>query len=137
MENPASIGPQVGPQSAGSGSGHLQCSNSQKKLGKTTVPAWPRESPRRYRERLKIQVPVLVWPVYPAYKGLEEVTRTIDFSRNGVCFVGLLDHYKVGLMLFVTSPFYGTPGRKLLGQVVRIERLPNGAHSVAVEFLSE
>jgi hypothetical protein len=97
---------------------------------------------RRQRERLQIDVPIHVRPVCPSgdglVDGLVEVTKTIDFNRKGVCFVGLLSHYHVSMVLFVTVPFSGTSIQKrVLGEVVRIEKLANGARAVAVKFLNE
>jgi PilZ domain len=98
----------------------------------------PQSNERRQRDRLQIDVSIHVRPVCPNGDGLVEVTKTIDFNRKGVCFVGLLSHYYVGMVLFVTVPFAGPPVQnRVLGEVVRIEKLANGAQTVAVKFLDE
>jgi len=98
----------------------------------------PQSNERRQHERLQIDVPIQVRLVDPDREELAEVTKTIDLNRKGVCFVGLLSNYQVGMVLFVTLPFYsGTSVRKVLGEVVRVEKLTNGARAVAVKFLSE
>ena len=83
-------------------------------------------------------MPIHVRPVHPDREELAEVTKTIDFNRKGVCFVGLLSHYHVGMVLFVTVSFAGPPVQnRVLGEVVRVEKPTNGARAVAVKFLSE
>jgi hypothetical protein len=99
----------------------------------------PESKGRRKRKRLTIDVPIHVRPVYPEGDRLVEVTKTIDFNRKSVCFVGLLRNYQVGMVLFVALSFSSGTSvpKRVLGEVVRIEKLANDAQAVAVKFLNE
>lgn len=99
----------------------------------------PEVEERRHRKRVQIAVPVHVRPVLAQQDALAEVTRTIDFNRNGMCFVSLSNHYQMGTVLFVSLPSSsaGLRRKRFLGEVVRVERLANGAQAVAVKFITE
>jgi hypothetical protein len=93
-------------------------------------------SERRGRERLKLQLPLHIKHILP--EKVEDVVHTIDLNRNGVCFVSFIHRYEVGKVVIVTLPYspVATTRLKCLGEVVRIDRLPNGAQAVALKFLS-
>lgn len=95
----------------------------------------PSLSERRGRERLKLQLPLHVKHMLPVTA--EDVVHTIDFNRNGVCFISLVDRYEMGTVVVVTLPYSpeATTRVKCLGEVVRIERLSSGAQAVALKFL--
>ncbi len=90
---------------------------------------------RRGRERLKLQLPLHIKHILPAK--VEDVVHTIDFNRDGVCFISLAHRYEMGRVVIVTLPYSpeATTRIKCLGEVVRIERLPSGAQAVALKFL--
>jgi hypothetical protein len=63
------------------------------------------EKERRTRERLKVCLPVHIRPLRASLQQTEEVTTTVDFNRNGLCFATLRDHYHLGMALFLTFPY--------------------------------
>jgi hypothetical protein len=91
---------------------------------------------RRERERLRLQLPLHIKHMLPLTA--EDVVHTIDFNRNGACFISLAHRYETGTVVIVTLPYSpeATTRIKCLGEVVRIERLPSGAQAVALKFLS-
>ena len=96
-------------------------------------------SDRRQRERLALSLPVHIRPLNPGQKQLEEVSKTLNFSRKGLYFTTRLNHYYVGMGLVVTIPYssVATLRRKYLGEVVRLEQLADGRKGVAIRFLPE
>ena len=93
---------------------------------------------RRQRERLRLCLRAHIRPVHSGEQRLEEVTGTLDFDRNGLCFSTLLHHYHVGMALLVTVPYSSVALvlKEYHAQVVRIDSRPNGSQTVAVQFLS-
>ncbi len=95
-------------------------------------------SERRQRERLPLSLPVHIRPLNPEQKQLEEVSKTLNFSRKGLYFTTCSNHYYVGMGLVVTIPYSSVAARrkKYLCEVVRLEHFGDGRHGVAVRFLS-
>jgi hypothetical protein len=94
---------------------------------------------RRTLERLKISVPVHVRSIEPSEHAILEAANTIDVNRHGLCFSTSRDHYHVGMSLCMTFP-YSSPvmvRKEFVGNVVRVDSLPNGGRSVAVQFISQ
>jgi hypothetical protein len=94
---------------------------------------------RRTLERLKISVPVHVRSIHPSEHAILEAATTIDVNRHGLCFSTSRDHYHVGMFLCMTFP-YSSPvmvRKEFVGNVVRVDSLPNGGRSVAVQFISQ
>ena len=101
------------------------------------------ENDRRYErrtlERLKISVPVHVRSIDPSQHAIIEASTTIDVSRHGLCFSTSRVHYQVGMSLCMTFP-YSSPvmvRKEFVGHVVRVDSLPDGGRSVAVQFISQ
>jgi PilZ domain len=97
-----------------------------------------RRNERRTLERLKISVPVHVRSIDPSERAILEAATTIDVNRHGLCFSTSRDHYHVGMSLCMTFP-YSSPvmvRKEFVGNVVRVDSLPNGGRSVAVQFIS-
>jgi hypothetical protein len=92
---------------------------------------------RRQRERLELCLPAYIRPVYSEQERLESVTSTLDFNRNVLRFFTLLNHYYLGMILYVTFPYSSViPAWKgYLAEIVRIDCLSNGSQAVAVRFL--
>lgn len=87
---------------------------------------------RRKRQHVKIPVPVHIRLLDQLD---EEVTKTLDITRNGLCFTSSRDYYSLGMPLFLTLP--NSDGSvRCLSEVVNIEVLPNGRRAVAVRFAS-
>ena len=98
-----------------------------------------RRNERRTLERLKISVPVHVRSIDPSEHAILEAATTIDVNRHGLCFSTSRDHYHVGMSLCMTFP-YSSPvmvRKEFVGNVVRVDALPNGGRSVAVQFISQ
>ena len=98
-----------------------------------------RRKERRTLERLKISVPVHVRSLDPSDHAILEAATTINVNRHGLCFSTSRDHYQVGMPLCLTFP-YSSPvmvRKEFVGNVVRVDSLPNGGRSVAVQFISQ
>jgi PilZ domain len=94
---------------------------------------------RRALERLKISLPVHIRSIDPSEHAVLEAATTLDVNRHGLCFSTLWDHYHVGMSLSLTFP-YSSPimvRKEFVGSVVRVDSLPNGGRSVAVQFVSQ
>ena len=85
---------------------------------------------RRKRERVKAPLPVHVRLLD---QPVEELTKTLDITRYGLCFTTSRDHYRLGMPLFLTLP-YCAGSVRCLSEVVRVGGLPNGSRAVAVRF---
>lgn len=93
---------------------------------------------RRTLERLKISVPVHIRSIDLSEHAILEAATTIDVNRHGLCFSTSREHYHVGMSLCMTFP-YSSPvmvRKEFVGKVVRVDSLPNGGRSVAVQFIS-
>lgn len=103
----------------------------------TTVPASLSDTDRRRKRRAKMAQPVRVRPSEPGANDFDEVLATLDVCRNGIYFPTQRETYKQGMRLFVTFPFRGASemNPEYIGQVVRIDRLPDGNLGVAVHLL--
>ncbi len=89
----------------------------------------------RRNPRAKISKPVRVRPSDPRYQ--EEVQTTLNASRDGVYFTTGAEHYYTGMYVRVVFPYALNDlcNMELLGEVVRIERLPDGRRGIAVRIL--
>ena len=94
---------------------------------------------RRRTRRAKIARPLRVRPSEPRADHFEEVTTSINASRDGVLFTTRRNAYYPGMRLFVTYPFTSASDPmncEYVGEVMRVEKLPNGKFSVAVHLKS-
>jgi len=90
---------------------------------------------RRRRRRAMISAPIRVRSVDVTESGPDEISTTLDVSRNGVLFASSLDTFRAGMEVSVTFPFSRTPHvaqAEQSGRVVRVNELPDGRRSVAV-----
>jgi len=99
---------------------------------------------RRKRRRALISAPIRVRAVDVTEDGPDEVSTTLDVSRNGVQFVSDLpgstspaSHagFAAGMEVGVTFPYTNTPQiaqAEQAGRVVRVSEMPDGRRSVAV-----
>jgi hypothetical protein len=96
------------------------------------VPAPEKE--RRLGTRVKMSKPMLARPTDPKYK--EEVVTTLNVSRYGLYFETRAEHYYLGMHLSVIFPFAPEDPihAPVLGVVVRIDKLTEGNHGVAVRL---
>jgi hypothetical protein len=69
----------------------------------------------------------------------EETSTTKNVSRDGIYFISQIGSYFEGMRLLVAVPHH-TPkeplDREYLGQVARVDKLPDGQWGIAVQFLS-
>jgi hypothetical protein len=108
----------------------------EQKVRATIVPL--PDSDRRDKRRARIAQPVRVRPSMPGGVDFDEVHATINVSRHGLYFPTTRDTYKKGLRLFITLPFHDDPNAinlEYIGEVVRVDRLPDGKFGVAVHLL--
>ena len=95
---------------------------------------------KRRSRRIRIGQPLRIRASGPNEVQIEEINITKNVSRDGIYFVSPITTYAEGMRLYVTVPHH-TPrnpqDREYLGQVVRVERLPEGQNGVAVQFLTE
>jgi CheY-like chemotaxis protein len=90
---------------------------------------------RRRRRRALISTPIRVRSVDVTCDGPDDVTTTLDVSRNGVLFVTSLSSFTAGMDVAVTFPYSQTPQMpqaEQAGRVMRISDLPGGRKSIAV-----
>jgi len=99
-----------------------------------------RNEERRKSRRIRIGQPMKIRPSDPKDKYFEDTTTTKNVSREGIYFVTRISSYAEGMRLFVVVPFH-TPkaplDREYLGQVVRVDALPEAQWGVAIQLLSD
>ena len=90
---------------------------------------------RRRRRRAMISAPIRVRAVDVTESGPDEISTTLDVSRNGVLFVSSLDTFTAGMEVGVTFPFSRTPDvvqAEQSGRIVRVSEMPDGRRSIAI-----
>lgn len=90
---------------------------------------------RRRRRRALISAPIRVRSADVTQDGPDEISTTLDVSRNGVLFASTLASFAAGMEVAVTFPYSDTPQIPLAeqpGRVVRVSELPDGRQSVAI-----
>jgi hypothetical protein len=94
---------------------------------------------KRRSRRIRIGQPIKV-RASNSKEPFEETNITKNVSRDGIYFISGIHAYAEGMRLYVTVPHHmprDPQDREYLGQVVRVEKLPEGHNGVAVQFLSE
>jgi hypothetical protein len=106
--------------------------NAEEKIGPQQGGAERRRLPRRNVFR-----PIRVRPSFPGGGDFDEVLGTVNAHREGVFFITELDSYKKGLRVFITVPYSPhAPGENdYIGEVVRVETMPDGKFGVAVHLI--
>ena len=69
----------------------------------------------------------------------EETATTKNVSREGIFFLSKNSAYRAGMRLFVTLPYHFPSDPhdiEYLGQVARIEELPDGYRGIGIQLLS-
>jgi len=129
--------PEAKPQGGGNVVWHEQgCSftadaNPSAKPNATAIPG----GDRRKRRRALISAPIRVRAVDVTRGGPDEVSTTLDVSRNGVLFVTTLRDFSAGMEVAVTFPYTKSPHIPLAeqhGRVLRVHEMRDGRRSVAV-----
>ena len=104
-------------------------------LGTVSVTEWVED--RRRTERVPVSLPVHVCSSDGSIDKFEEVSTTLNASRDGLYFSTDIQIYKVGMPLLVTFPYSHAPERNVhfFSKVVRIDVLPEGHFGIAVELV--
>lgn len=90
---------------------------------------------RRKRRRALISAPVRVRGAYAQSNGPDEISTTVDMSRNGFLFLTARADFSQGMTVAVTLPYSKSPGALQVeqpGRVVRVSRSADGRFSVAI-----
>jgi hypothetical protein len=109
-----------------------------KTLRATVTPLPPATDERRRKRRARVAQPVRVRPSEPIANDFDEVRATLNVCRDGIYFDTERDTYSKGMRLFITFPYHRDPNAinlEYIGQVVRLDRLPDGRQGVAVHLL--
>lgn len=97
---------------------------------------------RRKRRRALISAPIRVRAVrapIELLEGPDEVSTTLDVSRNGVLFVSSLLTFVAGMEVSVAFPYTKAPQVPLAeqaGRIVRITEMADGRRSVAIALVA-
>jgi CheY-like chemotaxis protein len=90
---------------------------------------------RRKRRRAMISAPVRVRGVDVTDDGPDEISTTLDVSRNGILFVASPGIFSAGMYVAVTFPYTKAPGvnhAEQEGRVMRVTDMQNGRCAVAL-----
>jgi hypothetical protein len=94
---------------------------------------------QRQWSRARLSYRVRLRPSQPTVEEFDEVLSTENSCRSGCYFTAVNHLYKKHLRLFVTFPYsaaLGAINRDYIGEVVRVDDLPNGRVGVAVNLLT-
>ena len=92
---------------------------------------------RRRKRRAKIAQPLRVRPSEPIDGQFDDVHATLNVCRHGLYFATTRNIYRKHMRLFVTFPYHeheNAINLEYIGEVVRVDRLPDGTFGVAVHL---
>lgn len=89
---------------------------------------------RRSSGRKELSQPIRLQPMDPSDGYFDEVTTTVDTSRNGLAFATQLSVYYLGMELRVTYPHTATVKINHVGRVTRIERLDENFQRIIISL---
>ena len=98
-----------------------------------------KQQERRRSRRIRIGQPLMVRPSDPQDAHFEETATTRNVSRDGIYFFSKNERYREGMRLFITLPYHSPSepqDHEYIGQVARIERLPDGSRGIAIQLLT-
>lgn len=109
--------------------------NRTESLGTVSVTEWVED--RRRTERVDVSLPVQVSSSESEAAQFEEVSTTLNASRDGLYFASEVPSYKVGMSLVVGFPYSHAAERTVyfLAKVVRIDPLSEGRFGIAVDLV--
>lgn len=93
---------------------------------------------KRRSRRAKIAKPLRVRPSEPRDEHFEDNPVSINASKEGIYFQTRKSNYYKGMRVFVTFPYtspHDPMNFEYVGEVVRIDTLPNNRLGVAVHLL--
>jgi hypothetical protein len=105
------------------------------KLGSKAIA--PTVSEKRGSHRAKIARPLRVRPSNPDDVHFEDMSVSLNASKDGIYFTTRRTEYYKGMRVFVTFPFtsrHDPMNVEYVAEVVRVETLPNGKFGVAVHL---
>jgi hypothetical protein len=94
---------------------------------------------RRDNRRVKLAQAALIRPSGYHENDFSEVLTTVDICRNGIYVRTERTDYKVGMRLFVTTPYSDDPTAlrvDYLARVVRVDELGENLLGIAIHLLS-
>ena len=101
-------------------------------------PTEPQTADKRRTRRAKIAKPLRVRPSEPRDEHFEDLPVSVNASKDGIFFQTRRKDYYRGMRVFVTFPFssqHDPMNCEYVGEVVRVEELPNNRYGVAVHLL--
>jgi len=93
---------------------------------------------KRKHHRAKMAKPLRVRPSQPRDEHFEDLPISMNASKEGIYFQSRRENYYKGMRVFVTFPFttrHDPMNCDYVGEIVRVEKLPNGKFGVAVHLL--
>ena len=92
---------------------------------------------RRRARRIKVAQPVRLRPAHASDGKFDEVETTLNASREGLYFRTHRTIFQTGMSLRVTFPYCSVDSINFdyLGEVVRVDTLPNGCFGVAIRLV--
>ncbi|MGA9883622.1 MAG: response regulator [Candidatus Acidiferrales bacterium] len=94
---------------------------------------------RRRRRRALISAPIRVRGAYAQSNGPDEISTTVDVSRNGFLFLSARADFSQGMTVAVTFPYSKSSVAIQVeqpGRVVRVSRLADGRFAIAIALPS-
>src|SRR5271167_3190758 len=91
----------------------------------------------RRSRRAKIAKPLRVRPSEPRDEHFEDLPVSVNASKEGIYFHTRRTNYYKGMRVFVTFPFaspHDPMNCEYVGEVVRVENLPNSRFGVALHL---
>jgi PilZ domain len=98
-----------------------------------------KQQERRRSRRIRIGQPLKVRPSDPRDPHFEETSTTKNVSRDGIYFLSRSLLFYQGMRLFISLPYHipkDPLDQEYIGQVARIENLPDGKRGIAVQLLT-
>ena len=99
-----------------------------------------RHQERRRGRRIRVSQPFRISSSDPHDPPFTETGTTKNVSRAGIYFISQTASLREGMRLHVAVPFHSPAepqDREYVGQVVRVDVLPDGQWGVAVQLLSD
>ncbi len=99
----------------------------------------PAQEFRRRSRRLKMGQTLMIRPLDHKERIDADIGVTQNVSREGLYFHTTRDFYLEGMRLSVTLPYHAPNdprNREHIGQVMRVEVLPDGQFGIAIRLLS-
>ena len=89
---------------------------------------------RRQSRRAQIAQPIRLQPKDLKDGYFDELTVTVNTSRNGIAFASRLAVFYIGMELHVTYPYTATVKINHLGRVIRIEPLDSNFQRIILHL---